>query len=302
MKHKDTIKSRKRRWYGFVAVMSLPALLIYTVFRFLPAFVGFVFSLFNWRGTSLHMTFIGLQNYKTLVVDDIFWKSMWNHLYLFVTNTVIVFVLAIALAVLLTSKYLKERDFYRVLFFFPTVVPAVIINVMWMSVFNPNIGLLNGLLQFFGLEGANWLGAAEYVKNSVLFVMVWRSLGFYMVFFMAGILNIPQSLFESARIDGAGNIAQVMKITIPLMWEQIRTGLIFFIVTSCGVGFNVVYIMTRGGPFRESEILTTYMYQLSFGGQSRFGYASAVAVAILIVTTVLALLIMRITKRETYEM
>jgi N-acetylglucosamine transport system permease protein len=211
-------------------------------------------------------------------------------------------VLAIALAVLLTSKSIKERGIYRVLFFFPTVVPAVIINVMWMSIFNPNIGLLNGLLGIFGIEGANWLGDAAFVKNSVLFVMVWKSLGFYMVLFMAGILNIPQSLFESARIDGYGVFSQTIKITIPLMWEQIRTALIFFIVTSCGVGFNVVYMMTRGGPARASEILTTYMYHLSFGGQSRFGYASAVAVAILVVTTVLALLIMRLTKRETIEM
>jgi N-acetylglucosamine transport system permease protein len=282
--------------------MSLPALLIFTVFRFLPSFVGFAFSLFNWRGTSLSMTFIGLRNYGTLIQDDIFWKALGNHLYLFVLNTVIVFVLAIALSVLLTGKSFKERGIYRVLFFFPTVVPAVIINVMWMSVFNPNIGLLNGLFQIFGMEGVNWLGDAAFVKNSVLFVMVWKSLGFYMVLFMAGILNIPQSLFESARIDGYGVFSQTIKITIPLMWEQIRTALIFFIVTSCGVGFNVVYMMTRGGPARASEILTTYMYQLSFGGQSRFGYASAVAVAILAVTTVLALLIMRLTKRETIEM
>jgi N-acetylglucosamine transport system permease protein len=152
------------------------------------------------------------------------------------------------------------------------------------------------------MEGANWLGDAALVKNSVWFVMVWKSLGFYMVLFMAGILNIPQSLFESAHIDGYGVFHQTIKITIPLMWEQIRTALIFFIVTSCGVGFNVVYMMTRGGPARASEILTTYMYHLSFGGQSRFGYASAVAVAILVVTTVLALLIMRLSKRETIEM
>jgi N-acetylglucosamine transport system permease protein len=302
MKRRETIATRKKQWYGFITLMSLPALLIYTVFRFLPSLVGFGFSLFNWRGTSLHMTFIGLNNYKALIHDDIFWKTLGNHLYLFVCNTIIVFVLAIILAVMLTGKSFKERGIYRVLFFFPTVVPAVIINVVWISVFNPNIGLLNGLLQIFGIQGGNWLGNEALVKNTILFVMIWISLGFYMVFFMAAFLNIPSSLFESARIDGCGPVRQMITIAIPLMWEQIRTALIFFIVTSCGVGFNVVFMMTKGGPHRSSEILTTYMYQQSFGGQSKFGYASAVAVVILLVTTVLALLILRLTRRETFEM
>lgn len=302
MKCKRTITMRKKHWYGFIAVMILPALLIYTVFRFLPSLVGFWFSLFNWRGTSLHMTFNGLGNYKALIQDDIFWKALGNHLYLFIFNTFFVFVLAIALAVLLTGKSFKERGVYRVLFFFPTVVPAVIVNVAWISVFNPNIGLLNGFLELLGIQGGNWLGDDTLVKNSVLFVMIWISLGFYMVFFMAAFLNIPVSLFESARIDGCGPFRQMFTITIPLMWEQIRTALIFFIVTSCGVGFNVVYMMTKGGPHRSSEILTTYMYQQSFGGQSKFGYASAIAVVILLVTTLLALLIMRLTRRETVEM
>jgi N-acetylglucosamine transport system permease protein len=248
------------------------------------------------------MNYIGLPNYKALFSDDIFYKALFNHLYLFVFTTIIIFVLAVSLSVLLTGQMLRERNFYRIMFFFPTVVPAVIVNVMWMSVFNPNIGLLNGLFNFFGLEGRNWLGDADIVKNSVLFVMVWRSLGFYMVLFMSAIINIPKDLFESARIDGYGGIRQTIKITIPLMWEQIRVALLFFIVTSCGVGFNVVYMMTRGGPARSSEILTTYMYRLSFGGESRFGYASAVAMAILALTTLLALIIMRLTKRETIEM
>jgi N-acetylglucosamine transport system permease protein len=225
-----------------------------------------------------------------------------NHLYLFVFNTFFVFVLSIILAALLTGRSFKERAVYRVLFFFPTVVPAVIVNVVWMGVFNPNIGLLNGFLQLLGIQGANWLGDDTLVKNTIVFVMIWISLGFYMVFFMAGILNIPVSLFESARIDGCSPIHQMIRITIPLMWEQIRTALIFFIVTSCGVGFNVVFMMTKGGPHRSSEILTTYMYQQSFGGQSKFGYASALAMVILLVTTVLALLILRLTKRETFEM
>lgn len=297
-----TLNERKRQRNTFLAVMVLPALILYTVFRFIPAIIGLIISFFDWKGVTLNMNFIGLGNYKKLFNDAIFFQAFGNHMYLLIFNTLIVFVLAVALSVLLTSNRLREKNFYKVMFFFPTVIPIVVINVMWMSAFNPNIGMLNNLLELFGLPGKNWLGDGEIVKNSVLFVMVWKSLGFYMVLFMAAILNIPTSLFESARIDGASEFRQTLVITIPLMWEQIRTSLLFFIVTSCGVGFSVVYMMTKGGPNRSSEILTTYMYKVSFGGQSQFGYASAVAMATLIITSTIAFVTMRITKRETYEM
>ncbi|NLZ70669.1 MAG: sugar ABC transporter permease [Clostridiaceae bacterium] len=296
-----SLKRQKRQRYFFLFYMALPGLLLYTIFRFIPTVLGLVISLFNWRGTSMHMTYAGLQNYKTLLNDPIFWKAAGNHLYIFLINTAVVFTFAILLAALLSSKRLRERGFYRVLFFFPSVVPAVIINVLWMSVLNPNIGLLNGLLRLIGLEGKSWLGDRTLVKNTIIFVMAWKSTGFYMVLFMAAILNIPTSIFESARIDGAGNIRQTFMISIPLIWEHVRTSLLFFIVTSSGLGFNVIFMMTNGGPNRASEILTTYMYSVSFGGESRYGYGSAVAFAILVLTSLMALLIMAVTKREVYE-
>ena len=120
---------------------------------------------------------------------------------------------------------------------------------------NPNIGLFNTVLSLVGVEGRNWLGDAALVKNSIILVMVWYSLGFYMVLFMAAILNIPADLFEASRIDGCSTVRQVFTITIPLIWEQIRTALVFFIVTSCGTGFNVVFMLTSGGPSKASEIL-----------------------------------------------
>lgn len=298
----STMQTRKIQRNIFLALTILPGLLLYTIFRFIPAFIGLGISAFDWKGVTLNMKFVGIGNYVRLLQDKEFFISVYNHMYLFVFNTLIVFSLAIALSVLLTSNNLRERNFYRVMFFFPTVVPAVIINIIWMSVFNPNIGMLNGILELVGLTGKNWLGDGAIVKNSILFVMIWKSLGFYMVLFMAAILNIPISLFEAARIDGCSELRKVFTITIPLMWEQVRTALIFFVVTSCGVGFNVVFMMTKGGPNLASEIMTTYMYRISFGGQSRFGYASAVAMAILLITTTLTLVIMKVTERESFEM
>jgi N-acetylglucosamine transport system permease protein len=298
----STMHKRRTQRNIFLAITILPGLILYTIFRFVPAFIGLGISAFDWKGVTLNMKFVGLNNYARLLQDKEFFISIYNHMYIFVFNTIIVFSLAIALSVLLTSNQLRERNLYKVMFFFPTVVPSVIINIIWMGVYNPNIGMLNNILALFNLPGKNWLGSRELVKNSILFVMAWRSLGFYMVLFMAAILNIPTSLFEAAHIDGCGEFRKVFAITIPLMWEQVRTALLFFVVTSCGVGFNVVFMMTKGGPNLASEIMTTYMYRLSFGGQGRLGYASAVAMAILVITGILTLSIMKITHRESYEM
>ena len=257
-------------------------------------------SFFDFKGLSLKMNFIGFDNYRKMFNDPIFFKALFNHMYVFVLNTVILFILSISLAILLSRKVLKERNFYRILFFFPSAVPMIIISVMWRSIYNPSIGVLNGLLGLFGLSGKVWLGDIDLVKNAVIAVMVWQALGFYMVLFMTAVMNIPDTLFEAARLDGASEIRQTFKITIPLIWEVVRTSLVFFIITSCGVGFQVVYVLTEGGPDRASELLTTYMYQQAFK-LNKFGYGATVSAAILVVTMVLALIILKATEREVYE-
>jgi len=291
---------KQKQRAGFIAAFLIPPLLFYTVFLVVPCVMGLVLSLFDFKGLSLKMRFIGLGNFSRVLQDAIFFKSLGNHMYVFLLNTAILFVASITLAVLLSRNVIRERNVYRVLYFFPSTVPMVIISVMWMSIYNPNIGILNGFLQLLGLPGQLWLGDTRIVKSSIVAVMVWKSLGFYMVLFMAAVLSIPQELYEAARIDGAGEVRQTFIVTIPLIWEVVRTSLVFFIITSCGVGFQVVYMLTSGGPDRSSELLTTYMYQQAFKVY-RFGYGATIGVAILIVTMVLALVILRVTEREVNE-
>lgn len=302
-KKKITVyKINKRRERNFVLAFALPALIMFFIFRFLPSIVGLGVSFFRWKGVSLNMTFVGLDNYIKMFQDEYFYNALKNFMTIYIVCTVVIFVLALAVAVLLTGNRLREKNMYRVLLYFPTVIPAVIINIVWISMFNPNYGVLNEILSWFSIAPVNWLGDRATALGCVAFVMVWKALGFYMVLFMAAIENVPKRLYEAANIDGCSVIKQTFKITIPLIWEQVRTSLIFFIVTSIGVGFNVVFMMTKGGPNRATEILPTYMYRLSFGGDGRFGYASAVAVMILIITSTIALIIMRVTKREIYEL
>lgn len=295
-------KTNRRRERNFVLAFALPALIMFFIFRFFPSIIGLGVSFFRWKGVSLNMTFIGFDNYIRMFQDEYFYNALKNFMIIYVVCTVVIFILALAVAVLLTGNRLREKNLYRVLFYFPTVIPAVIINIVWIGMFNPNYGVLNEILSWFNIAPVNLLGDQATALGTVAFVMVWKALGFYMVLFMAAIENIPKSIYEASNIDGCSVIRQTFKITIPLIWEQIRTSLIFFIVTSVGVGFNVVFMMTKGGPNRATEILPTYMYKLSFGGDGRFGYASAVAVMILIITSTIALIIMRVTKREVYEL
>ncbi len=291
---------RKRRGFAFDACMVGIPTAYYLLFLLIPCIGGLFLSLTNWKGMSLKFQYVGLENFEKMFADPIFYKSTVNFLYLFLASTLIMFVIALFFAILLTRNTVRERNVYRNLFFFPSAVPVIIISIMWMVVYNPTFGLLNTLLGLFGMEPVVWLGNPATVMPSVIVIMIWKGLGFYMVLFMAAVLNVPQELYEAARIDGAGEVRQTFKITIPLIWEVIRTSLVFFVINSANGGFQIIYVTTQGGPDRASEILSTYIYK-QIVELSRYGYGSALGVAMLVVTMILSLAILRISEREVYE-
>ena len=203
--------------------------------------------------------------------------------------------------VLVKNKRIKERNLYRVLFFFPSTVPMLIIAIMWMTMYNPSFGVLNQVLGLFGVEPIQWLGSSKVVMWAMIIMVVWRQFGFYLVYFIAGVSNINPDIYESAKIDGASEWKQVFTITLPLTWNVVQTSMLFFIQTASDIGFGIIYITTQGGPDNASQILPTYMYQKITQGLD-YGMSSAVGVAMLVVTFVMALLILKLLKRESYEM
>jgi N-acetylglucosamine transport system permease protein len=273
---------------------------LYLVFMLIPSFGGLVLGFSNWKGMSLKINFTGFDNFIKAFQDPIFYKSIYNSLFIFVFSTLITFSVAFFFAVVLAKKIIRERNVYRTVYFFPTAVPSIIISIMWMVVFNPNFGILNQFLGLFGIEPQIWLGDTSLVLPSVIVIMVWKLTGFYIILFMAAIQNIPQSIYESAKIDGAGEIRQTFTITLPLLRDVIRTSLIFFLINAENCGFQVIYILTQGGPNRASEIMTTYMYS-QITEQSRFGYGSALSFLILAITMILALTMLKLTEHETYQ-
>ncbi|HHW32490.1 MAG TPA: sugar ABC transporter permease [Clostridiaceae bacterium] len=291
---------KKKKFDSFNAFITIIPTSFYLIFVLIPCTLGLILSFTNWKGMSLKFKFIGTHNYIKMFSDPIFYKALINYLYLFFMTSIFMFIIAMFFAIVLSRNTIREKNFFRVLYFFPSTVPMIIIAIMWMVVYNPSIGILNQLLALFGVEPVVWLGNPKTVMPAIVIMIIWRMLGFYMTFYLAGVLSIPQSLYESARIDGASEFRQTFSITIPLLWEVVRTSMVFFVSTCSGIGFQIVYITTRGGPDSASELLTSYMYQFVVE-QGNYGYGAALSTAILVVTISIALVILGVTRREVYE-
>lgn len=285
----------------FVLGLVVLPLFVYLLFFLIPCFAGLFFGFTDFGGYTLDVKWVGLYNYKKIFADHAFRKAIVNHLKLYLGTVVFCFPLAFVSAIALTrSRALKEKNVYKILFFFPSTVPMLIIAILWMVMYNPSFGIFNTLLAKIGLPGVQWLSSSKVVMWSVLLIVIWRQFGFYLVYFMAAISNIPQDIYEAAYIDGANEVQQTFSITIPLTWDVITTAMLFFIESSVTLGFNVVYIVTRGGPDNASEILSSYMFSMITENLD-YGKASAVGAIMLLLTLGMAFLILKVFRRESYE-
>lgn len=294
---------RNRSRNIFIAVCTVPPLLLYIIFFLYPILKAFTMGFYRWSGlTSGTEKFIGIENFKTLVKDPVVWVSIKNNFFLMLVIPVITMIISLFFAVLLTRRKLPEKNFYRTVFFFPNVLSVVVISVLWMFIYSPTLGILNSLLEAVGLGNLTrpWLGDSSTVLWAIAVTSIWSSIGFYMVLYMAGVENIPVQLYEAAIIDGAGEFKQFTYITLPLLWEVIRVTIIFFISGVFYGSFTSVRVMTNGGPDRASEVLTNYMYNQAFAN-TNVGYATAIGIVIFLIGISLSLVSNRLTARETVE-
>ncbi|GIP39819.1 putative ABC transporter permease protein YurN [Paenibacillus sp. J31TS4] len=287
---------------SFIWVCTLPALLLAAVFVFYPFAQALLMSFYSWSGISDEKVFIGLDNFRTMLGDEIVWKALKNNLFLLLTVPVLTMGLAVLFSVLLTRKKLKERNFYRTVFFFPNVLALVVISILWSFIYHPTFGIVNSLLNAVGLEQWThaWLGEQGTVMWALVFPMVWQAVGYYMIIYIAAIEGIPTDLYEVAHLEGASEWQQFRLITLPLIWTVMRVTLILFLINVFNQSFTYVNVMTAGGPDNGSQILMTYMYGQGFAN-GNFGYAMAIGVLMLGITIALSLLSELLTKRETIQ-
>lgn len=287
----------KRERLTAICTFLLPAMVIYAVFFLYPIAQAFYISLFRWSGLSQNREFVGIDNFHRLFTDDpVFWMSMKHNLIFLVSSLILVIPLALFFAVVLARK-VKGSGLYRAVYLFPNMISLVAVGVLWTFIYHPVFGILNAALKTVGVSGPNdgWLGSSATALPAVIIVNIWYSLGFYVILFLAGIQNIPISYYEAASLDGATQWQSFWHVTIPLLWEVLRLGIVYITINSMAV-FGLVWVMTEGGPSNHTDTLLTYLYRQAFQ-DSNFGYATAIGVITFILIFILVLLSSRFMKR-----
>ena len=289
---------RKREKNLFILVCLLPALILFFTFLIYPTIEVFRMSMFKWGGFSNNQHFVGLDNFKILWQDENFFRTIQNTILLIVVVTLFTVVLAVLFAAILSTEKIRGNNFFRIIFYIPNILSIVVIAGIFSAIYDPKAGLLNAVLP----EAWNklWLGDQSIVIYSLAFALIWQAIGYYMVMYMAGMANIPASLYEAADLDGAGKIGKFFNVTLPLIWNSIRTTLTFFIISTINLSFLLVQILTDGGPDGSTEVFLSYMFKQAYTNSS-YGYGMAIGVVIFIFSFGLSGIVSHITKRDILE-
>jgi raffinose/stachyose/melibiose transport system permease protein len=282
-----------------LTLFLLPALILFLIFVIYPIFRSVYFSMFDWNGLGPAVDFVGLQNFKDILADQVFLKAVKNVLLIIVLSVGVQLPLALALAVL-AGRDLPGRGIFRTIFFMPYILSEINVAIMWMLLYNPDPdrGLLNAIVTHYGGASIGWLSDTNLVLLSVFIALTWKYFGFHMLLYLAGLQNIPPELEEAARIDGANSIQIFFYNTLPLLGSTIRTSVYLSVLGSIQQ-FIMVWIMTKGGPVNASETLATYMYRFGFV-RFQLGYGSAVAIYMFILCLIFSLLYRRLTNQPDY--
>jgi len=289
----------------FALFLGLP-MLIYVVFVVSPFLQAFYYSLTDWRGLARAPQFIGLDNYVTLFQDPVFRKALRNNLILLIVLPTVTITLAFALAILVTIggdtrgaiRGIRGATIFRVVSFFPYVIPAVVIGILFAFIYSPNGGLLNGMLGLVGLDiHIAWLGDRRFALAAIMAAVVWSLVGFYMVLFVAAIKSIPSEVVEAARIDGAGRFRLSVAVILPMVRENVSTAAVYMGIMALDM-FVYINVMTpNGGLGKSTEVVSRYLYQTAFS-QSQFGLASAMGVVMALLTMLMAVLVLFGTRQK----
>lgn len=295
------VQSKKQK-YLFLAFCLIPTFILFAIFTLYPLFSGLYYSFFDWSGSSQNKDFVGLANYIKLVKDAIIPNTIIHDYFLVATKVIGIMIMALFFAVALTQLKIKEAPFYRIVFFFPNIMSVVVIGILWTFIYNPNLGLVNSGLEFIGLESLAkpWLGDEDWALPSLVLPSVWAGIGLFMLLLMGGISNVSKSYYEAAELDGASEWQQFWKVTLPLIWPQVKISILYIVITTLNGSFIIVQVMTGGGPNNATHVMGSYLYQQAFV-QYNFGYGATIGVMILIISLLTVLILQFIMRRDKVE-
>ncbi|HEX2913699.1 MAG TPA: sugar ABC transporter permease [Chloroflexia bacterium] len=291
--------NQRRRWYGRLLTILLflaPATAIYVYFVILPIIQSAVYSMYRWNGLGPLQNFIGLDNYTKALGDKVFMSALGHNLLIAVLSIIIQLPLSLGLA-LLVARHLPGRAVFRMIFFLPYVLSDVTTGVIWSFVYKPENGLINNAISGLKIgEPQAWLGNPNLALFAVFVVMCWKYFGFHLILYVAGLQQIPADLEEAARIDGASTFQVLRHITVPLLASTIRVSVFLSILGSLQY-FDLIWVMTLGGPVNASETMATYMIKNGFQ-RFQLGYGSAVGVILFLLCFIFSLAYQRMVMRR----
>lgn len=288
-------RSNERAGYFFI----LPSFIHIVIFLLIPVGFSFFLSFHDWKQPRFqNAPYIGLDNYNFLMGDRRFWQAMGNSAYYTALSVPLGMAFSLLIAVVLNQK-LKGVNLFRTLFFMPVISSWVAVSIIWVTLLDPNVGIVNYLLKVVGLPTVNWLGDPRSAMFSLVLISIWKSAGFNMVIWLAGLQGIPQELYEVASIDGATRWQSFWGITLPLLAPTS-----FFLAITGVIGsfqvFSPVYVITKGGPLDSTDVAVYHIYRRAFQ-EFDFGYASAQAwilFAVIFIATLLQVWYMRRQREE----
>lgn len=278
-------------------VFMAPTLIFFVGIVVLPVFASFYYSFFNWNGIS-EKTYIGLQNFKEVLTDELVRNALLNTLKMTFFSTVIQLPVAMVIAIMITNRRIKGRKILQNIFFLPVILSSAIVGILWKQIYEPNYGLINIFLEKIGRSDLQhaWLGEPEVALGAIIAVMLWYYVGNYVLIYFGALESIPMDVLEYARIDGAPPIKLFFSIQLPLIWPTIQLTTMLVVVNSLRY-FDLVYIMTKGGPNHSTDVLATVIIQKAFDSM-RFGYASAVSMFLFFIGCIFIFIINKIMKKE----
>lgn len=280
-------------------VFAVPALFFYSLFVVIPIIMTIQISFHKWNGASPIMEFVGLDNYIRVFKDPIFYKALGNNIIWILFTIFVPVMLGLILAAIISGRHIKGKFLYRLTYFMPNVVSLVAVGIVWSWIYNPEFGILTKFIQAIGLpraEGIDFLGDERLVIWFLVIAGSWTCYGFNMVVFLAALQGVDGSYLEVAKLEGANAVQQFFFVTVPLI-----KGTIVLLVSNSLIGsfkvFDLIYIMTKGGPYHSSEVISTYMYNSAFN-MNEYGYGASLAVVLAVLIAITSGIFMNRAERE----
>ncbi|NRS47011.1 carbohydrate ABC transporter permease [Brevibacillus sp. HB2.2] len=266
-------------------LLLLPSLIFLLLFTFYPVIQTFILSFHQADLGSPEPFFNGIDNYKQMLEDEVFWKVLTNNIWFAIGTVPTSVALALAMA-LFANKALRGKSFIRTAYFYPTVVPMIAVANIWLFIYTPEYGALSHVMEWFGKGDMNWLGDQKNVMWAMIFMVIWKEAGYFMIFYLAGLQNISQELYESASMEGASSWTVFSRITFPLLMPTTMFVSIIAFTNSFKLVDHLV-IMTKGGPDNASNLLLYYIYETAFSFWDQ-GMASALTIVMVVLLLLVA--------------